>query len=96
MNDKVKIWMNNAMHYMMLSCDTASFYITKNEYQKLKCKESLQLKMHLMGCKLCRSFKSQNEILTDKIHMIQKDPPRVELSSDKKSEIEQALQNSES
>ena len=96
MSDKSKIWMNNAMHYMMLSCDTASFYITKREYQKLKCKESLQLKMHLAGCKLCRSFKDQNEILSEKIQMIQQEPPNVELSSTKKAEIEEALHSTKS
>ena len=93
MSNKLKIWMNNAMHYIMLSCNTASFYITKSEYQKLKCKESLQLKMHLAGCKLCRSFKDQNEILSDKIQMIQQEPPSVKLSSTKKAEIKEALQN---
>ena len=60
MNEKAKIWMNNAMHSVMLSCDKATFFVTKKEYVKLSCKENLQLKMHLMGCKLCRSFNEQN------------------------------------
>jgi anaerobic C4-dicarboxylate transporter len=91
MNDKVKIWMNSAMHYMMLSCDTATFLITKRDYQKLRCKENLQLKMHLMGCKLCRSFNAQSSFLSEKIQMIRQELPLVQLSSQKKAEIEQAL-----
>lgn len=91
MSNKVKIWMNSAMHYMMLSCDTATFYITKSEYQKLGCKENMQLKAHLMGCKLCRSFNQQNAILSNKLNTIQHDPPKAELSPDKKAEIEKAL-----
>ena len=79
------------MHRVMLSCDTASFYITKKEYQKLKCSENLQLKMHLMGCKFCRAFNNQNAILSDKIHMMQENPPQTELSSQKKAEIDAAL-----
>ena len=91
MNDKGKIWMNSAMHYMMLSCDTATFLITKRDYQKLKCKENLQLRMHLMGCKLCRSFNKQSSFLSEKIHKIQEEPPLVQLSTQKKGEIERAL-----
>ena len=94
MSDKVKIWMNKVMHRVMLSCDTASFYITKKEYQKLKCSENLQLNMHLMGCKFCRSFDKQNAVLSEKIHMIQENPPPAELSPLKKAEIEEALNKS--
>jgi hypothetical protein len=94
MSDKTKIWMNNAMHRVMLSCDTASFYITKKDYQKLKCTESIQLKMHLMGCKLCRSFNKQNEILSDKINILQENPPKAELSPQKKAEIEELINKS--
>jgi len=83
--------MNTAMHYMMLSCDTATFLITKRDYKKLKCKETLQLKMHLMGCKLCRSFNTQSSFLSEKLQKIQEEPPLVQLSSQKKAEIEQAL-----
>jgi hypothetical protein len=57
MSEKAKSWMNKKMHQMMLSCDTATLYITKKEHQKLSCKENLQLGMYPMGCSLCRSFK---------------------------------------
>ena len=67
MSENVKIKMNKAMHYMMLSCDTATFYITKKDYKKLSCKENFQMKLHLMGCNLCRSFNKQNAFLSDKI-----------------------------
>lgn len=91
MNEKAKIWMNNAMHSVMLSCDKATFFITKKEYVKLSCKENLQLKMHLMGCKLCRSFNDQNEIISNKLKVLQEDPPQGKLSDTKKNEIQQSL-----
>lgn len=91
MSNKVKIWMNSAMHYMMLSCDTATFYITKSEYQKLSCKENIQLKVHLMGCKFCRKFDQQNTILSDNLNKLQQNPPQAELSPEKKAEIEKVL-----
>lgn len=91
MNENAKIWMNHAMHWMMLSCDTATFYISKRDYQKLSCKENLQLKMHLMGCKLCRAFNEQNAIITKKLNMLKEEPPLAELSESKRLEIQQTL-----
>lgn len=83
--------MNKAMHSVMLSCDRATFLITKKEYQKLSCVENLQLKMHLMGCKFCRAFNKQNAVITDKMITMIEDPPKLELSADKKAAIEKAL-----
>ncbi len=91
MKEKAKIWMNHTMHRLMLSCDTATFFITKKDYKKLSCRENVQLKMHLMGCKLCRSFKDQNAILSEKIKAIQNDPPPVKLTEAKKQEIQEVL-----
>lgn len=91
MKEKVKIWMNHAMHSVMLSCDKATFFITKREYVKLSCKENLQLKLHLMGCKLCRSFDEQNNVISEKLNTLQENPPPEKLSDDKKLEIQQSL-----
>lgn len=93
MSENLKIQMNKAMHYMMLSCDTATFYITKRDYKKLSCKENFQLKLHLMGCHLCRSFNKQNAFLSDKIAIMQQNPPAAEISPEKKIEIEKALRS---
>ena len=84
--------MNHTMHWMMLSCDKATFFITKRDYQKLSCKENLQLKMHLMGCKLCRAFNKQNAVITEKLNALREDPPKAELSESRRVEIQQALE----
>jgi len=91
MKEKVKIMINQAMHSVMLSCDKATFLITKKEYQKLSCMENLQLKMHLMGCKFCRAFNKQNAVITEKLHTLIEDPPQAELSAKKKAVIEKVL-----
>ena len=91
MNEKAKIWMNSAMHWMVFSCDRATFYITKREYQKLSCRENMQLNMHLIGCKFCRAFNKQNSIITQKLNMLKEEPPLIELSNSKRVEIQQAL-----
>ncbi len=95
MSDKSKIMMNKAMQYMMLSCDNATFLMTKKDYQKLKCKENLQLRMHLMGCKFCRAFNKQNAILSEHLAKLKDIPPAFTLSDEKKIEIEIALANSQ-
>ena len=93
MEEKVKIWMNNVMHRIMLSCDNATFFMTKKDYQKLSCKENAQLKMHLMGCKFCRTFNDQNVIISDKLRALEENPPIATLSTEKKKEISEALDN---
>ena len=94
MNEKAKIWMNHAMHRLMLSCETATFFIAKRDYQKLSCRENLQLKMHLMGCKLCRAFNEQNAVITRTLNSIKANPPEAELSSIKKKEIAALIRES--
>ena len=83
--------MNHTMHWMMLSCDKATFFITKRDYKKLSCKENLQLNMHLMGCKLCRAFHEQNAVITEKLNALREDPPKTKLSESRRVEIQQAL-----
>lgn len=91
MNENAKIWMNHAMHWMMLSCDKATFYITKRDYQKLSCKENLQLNMHLMGCKICRAFNRQNAIISRQLNILKEEPPITKLSESKRVEIQQVF-----
>lgn len=86
--------MNNAMHHVMLSCDHATFFIAKRDYQKLSCRENIQLKMHLMGCKLCRTFNKQNAIITRKLNLLKDEPPQSELSPEKKNEIANLINKS--
>jgi hypothetical protein len=92
MNEKAKIRMNHAMHWMMLSCDKATFFITKRDYQKLSCKENLQLNMHLMGCKLCRAFNKQNAIITKKLNALKNNPPEIKLPESRRVEIQKNLE----
>ena len=49
---------------MMLSCDTATFLITKASFDKLSFMERIKLRLHLAGCKYCRRFKKQSEYIS--------------------------------
>ena len=88
-----------SMDKLMLSCDTATMLITKSEYTKLTCIESLQLKMHLAGCKFCRRFKKQSELIS---YAIKQDlaPPeksnlKVKLSPQQKEKLKESLKEGE-
>ena len=54
----------------MLDCDHATFLVTKRDYDKLGCVKSLQLRMHILTCKLCRAFAQQSKIINEEITAI--------------------------
>lgn len=52
------------MDAVMLNCDKALCYNTKNELGKLGFFRKIQLRMHLAGCEFCRNFARQSELIT--------------------------------
>lgn len=58
------------MNDIMLSCDTATYLITRNEYENLYCLKKIQLSMHLAGCKYCRRFAAQSKYITAQLNKI--------------------------
>ncbi len=62
-----QIWIKG-MNKVMLSCDTAAFLITKNEFIKLSSTEKIKLKLHLASCKFCHRFKKQSKLISLQIH----------------------------
>jgi len=79
------------MHRMVYSCDVATFYITKSEYQKLTFMENLRLRMHLMGCEFCRRFQDQNTMITRFIDVQKIDRSSLKMRKEKKIEIKKEL-----
>lgn len=84
------------MNKVMLSCDTATYLITRSEYDKLSCIKKMQLKMHMAGCKYCRYFAEQTKYISKLLNKI-RDPETQKLSvclSDKqKKKINTAIEN---
>ena len=68
--NKAKEIMMKGMKAIMLDCDKATFYATKKETEKLGYVKRMQLKMHLVSCKLCRSFVEQSKIISTEINSI--------------------------
>lgn len=79
----------------MLDCDTATLLITKEDFVKLSCREQVQLKMHLISCKLCRRFKSQSKLMDSYLKvwnpLDQSSKPFLHLSIEQKEKMKKKL-----
>lgn len=92
----IKKMMVKGMDGVMLNCDEATYLITKSDFQKLGCVKRMQLKMHLMGCKLCRRFKIQSEIIDKSLITLENlklmnENPEMHLSDEKKMKIQEYI-----
>ena len=67
---KMKEIIGKGMNAIMLDCEKATMYATKNEVEGLGCIKRIQLKMHLTTCKLCRSFVEQSKIISSEVTSI--------------------------
>jgi len=56
----------------MLSCDKATFLISKEQESEISVIEKIQLKLHLMACKFCKLYKKESSFISKNIdHMHQ-------------------------
>ena len=93
MNRLKKIWVKG-MDKIMLNCDTATLLITKGEFEKLSCREQVQLKMHLAGCKFCRRFKKQSEFISYALKQVafpQKEDLKLHLTDQQKENMKKKM-----
>ena len=59
---------------MMISCDEATYLISKNEHQSLGFIKWIQLKMHLLMCVYCRRYEKQIRYISKVIHKLKLSP----------------------
>jgi hypothetical protein len=50
-----------SMDKIMLNCDQATLLATQNSIDKISCLKKVQLQMHLLGCKFCRTYVEQSK-----------------------------------
>lgn len=75
---------------MLLTCKTASEYIEKRKNNSLTLKERMQLKVHLLICKVCRYYDEQSAII-DKLLQLKSKQQAETKHTDK--EIEELKEN---
>ena len=81
---------------MFLSCQKASFLISKKQETKLSFVEEIRLKAHLSMCTMCTNFKIQTDVLTQNLkkkgtELSSTKTP--DLSSEKKEDLQQLIMN---
>lgn len=88
------------MHLFILSCKKATYYIEKEQVQKLSYFESIQMSWHLRICIKCASYKVQShfvEHLLKKNNIDLKNISNLRLSDSRKErlkkEIERTMNN---
>lgn len=78
------------MNRLMISCEKAAYLISKSQDEKLTCKEKTDMHLHLLGCKFCRRYKKDMDLLSTylkKYQVPEKDTPFVSLSDKQKQRI---------
>ncbi len=63
MKHKLMVFMSKGM----ISCDEASFLISRSYDDKLTFRQKFKLKMHLLSCYLCRRYEKQLAQLNDAV-----------------------------
>ncbi len=84
------------MQKLMLSCERATFLITKEMHGTITFNEKVQMRFHLMACKYCTLFKKQSRFVNDNVEHLHRHPndsfPDGKLDDTRKAAMEQALQ----
>ncbi|MBE9461723.1 hypothetical protein ACFP1I_30880 [Dyadobacter subterraneus] len=66
----------NSLKGIIYNCRQATFLIEKKQVRKLTFRESVELRIHLTGCSVCRVFQKQsvmiNRMVKNLIHDSQK------------------------
>ncbi len=83
------------MDKVMLSCDTATYLITRSEYGTISPVKKMQLSMHLAGCKYCRRFAEQSKYISAQLKKV-KNPANqsVSLTNEQKDKLKTAIEKS--
>ena len=82
------------MDKVMLSCDAATYLITRREYGTISPLEKMQLKIHLAGCKYCRRFAEQSRYISTQFDKLKKIGNKsVSLSEEQKEKLQKAIEN---
>lgn len=53
----------NSLKGIIYNCRQATFLIEKKQIKKLTFRENVELRIHLMGCSVCRIFQKQSILI---------------------------------
>ena len=73
------------------NCRKATFLIEKKQIDRLTLREKLELKIHLAGCSVCRTFQQQSIVINKMVRDLLHSAQNREITLDK--EFKDELQN---
>jgi hypothetical protein len=79
------------MGLIISSCEKSTFLISKREHEKLSNRELMSLKIHLLTCRACRSFRKQLRYLSNGLQNLKNENVVGQLSEEDKSIIQKKL-----
>lgn len=80
-----------------ISCEEATFLMTKKKHEALSGREAIDLKIHMIGCRFCKVYEKQWEFLMVGLGKMKKGDDETaspfKLTPAQKAKIEEALQS---
>lgn len=75
------------------NCRKATFLIEKQQLSTITTKEKIELKIHLAGCSICRTFMQQSMVINKMVHELFHSQKRldVQLNDKVKEEMQKAI-----
>lgn len=75
---------------VLFNCKKATFLIEKKGSGKIAFKESIELRIHLLGCSMCRLYNRQSRLIDQMVHelFISSKNTQVKLDENFKKELQ--------
>jgi len=76
------------------NCKKATFLIEKKMLSRITFREHIELRIHLMGCSVCRIYGKQSRIINDMVRQLFKSsmPGEVKLDDSFKRELQERIE----
>lgn len=91
MNEKEK----NGLKGIIYNCRKATYLIEKSQIGNITLREKLELKIHLAGCSVCKTFLKQSVLINKMVHDLFQSPATNELKLDDqfKKELQERIED---
>ena len=76
------------------NCRKATFLIEKKMTDKITFREHIELRIHLMGCSVCKLYGKQSRIINDMVQQLWQSsmPDQIRLDDDFKKELQERIE----
>lgn len=82
----------NRLKAIAYNCRQATLLIEKKQSIKLSLREKLELKLHLAGCSICRTYERQSVLLNQMLHrLLNKPQGKLQLDADFKASLQKTI-----